>query len=123
VQLAQAGEAPAARKVEAAQTRVEKAPERPAAPETRPETSREAQLEASRWNVLVGGFRARPQAQRFATLIEHRYRREFRGLRPEVVGRGPYRVEFTRLDERQAKSACETLSASGHHCSRVSTGA
>ena len=126
VQLARAGEEPAARKIETSQ--VETRAQEPAArPETRrearPETRREAHLEASRWNVLVGGFRARPQAQRFATLIEHRYRREFRGLRPEVVGHGPFRVEFARLDERQAKSACETLSASGHRCSRVSTGA
>jgi D-alanyl-D-alanine carboxypeptidase len=113
VQLAQAAPAPEApaRKAEVEKTRTEAPP------------AREAHVEAARWNVLVGGFRARPQAQRFATLIEHRYRREFRGLRPEVVGRGPFRVEFARLDERQAKSACETLSASGHRCSRVSTGA
>jgi D-alanyl-D-alanine carboxypeptidase (penicillin-binding protein 5/6) len=116
VQLAQAAaEAPVpkvvAEKVVADQTRAEPAPARP------------AQADSLRWTVLVGGFRARTQAQRFVTQIEHRYRRELRGLQPQVIGHGPFRVEFARLNERQAKSACETLSASGHSCSRVSTGA
>lgn len=139
VQLAQANvEPPPARKIEAAQ--VETRAEDPAArPETRHETRAEMRREAraetrretraemrhadSRWTVLVGGFRGRMQAQRFVTLIEHRYRREFRGLQPHVIGRGPFHVQFARLNEHQAKAACETLSGSGHHCSRVSTGA
>lgn len=89
------------------------------APEAEKPAARSEERRGERWTVRSGGFHSRGQAQRFAERIVHRYRRELRGLHPEVVGRGPFRVQFASLEDGEAKSACDALNASGHGCSRV----
>ena len=63
------------------------------------------------------------QAERYLIQVEHRFQRQLRGARPQIVGRGPFEAQFTRLSQRQARSACHALSARGRECLELATGA
>ena len=124
---AQPASAPALQQAAPVQIAEGDADDEQGAPEAKAET-RPAELaaaRASRWTVQVGVFEARLQARRYLALVEHRWGRQLRGARPQVVGRGhgPFRAQFASLSERQAKSVCEALSANGRKCFRTSTGA